>query len=739
MRSKPSVPPERWRFGQFELDVSTRELRKNGLRVHLQEQPARILDALLERAGELVAREELRERLWPSDTFVDFERSLNAAVAKLRQVLGDSAEQPRYVETVARRGYKFVGRVEAWAPAQEHGKLPAEATMASPGRTWTPWMLAAAVLTTLLLTSSVWHFGGSNRVDSRGAEVVRFVVTPPEETRIHSVSTVSPDGRKLAFVGIDAAGHRKLWVRELASETALRLEHTDGALSPFFSPDSQNIGFFAQGKLKRIPAAGGVPKTVCDQDQGAGGTWNQDSLILFSQRGRLHRVSAAGGPATEVVRPAAAAGEVVIDAWPQFLPDGRRFIFLTKSYSGQIEPDRSGIALGSLDSDRRKLLLPSENRAALTTSGHLLFLRAGNLQAQELDLSRDRLTGEPVTIAEDLTFTGEGIAVDVKAGLPVWVAAAGFSVSSNGVLVYHSNAPRIGQLAWLDRTGKRLGVVGEPAENTQISLSPDERWAVVGIKSSKTNRRLQNLRLMNLETQILSPLSLGNGVDADPVWSPDSSKIVYGVQRPDQGKKIDIMEATLGDRSPRTFYADGNANKPEAWSPDGRVLLYRRDEQVVLALPTLGERKPAILIGTPEFRGRFRFSPDGRWLAYVSNESRRAEIYLSSYPAVKSTRQVSKDGGCTPLWRKDGRELFYMTQRGDVMAVDIRRNGSSLESGTPKILFHVSLKTKDSCMGQFGVSANGQKFLVNESPPGLDDAARMHVVMRWEAALPPPR
>ena len=352
MSSKPSVPPDRWGFGQFEIDLSTGELRKNGLRLHIQEQPLRILEALLERPGELVTREELRERVWQSETFVDFERSLNAAVAKLRQVLGDSAEQPRYVATVARRGYRFVAPVEASGRLEEPPGLALDSMAGEADGSISPAKgnavdLAGCRLLMLLLVVSTGVYLLKRRDSSFSkVDTVSFAVYPPEGTRIHPASAVSPDGRKLAFVAIDTSRHRTLWVRTLASESALRLENTDGALFPFFSPDSQDIGFFADGKLKRIPASGGPAQTLCDQSQAAGGTWNQDNVILFSQVGRLYRVSAAGGPATQITQPDQKTGETVMDTWPQFLPDGRHFVFCARTSRGRVNPavrDPSGI------------------------------------------------------------------------------------------------------------------------------------------------------------------------------------------------------------------------------------------------------------------------------------------------------------------------------------------------------------------------------------------------------------
>lgn len=750
MSSKPSVPPDRWRFGQFEIDLSTGELRKNGLRMHIQEQPLRILGALLERAGELVTREELRERLWPSETFVNFERSLNAAVAKLRQVLADSAEQPRYVETVARRGYRFVAPVEASLPLQETAGLPLDSIAGEAGGSISPrkreqWVWPAAALILLVLVSTGIYLLKWRHLVFNKTDAVSFAISPPEGTKIHVPSAVSPDGRKLAFIAIDTSGHRTLWVRTLASETALRLESTDGASMPFFSPDSQNIGFFADGKLKRIPASGGSPQTLCDQSQPAGGTWNKDNIILFSQEGRLYRVSAAGGPATQLTQPDKTPGAVVMDAWPQFLPDGRHFVFCARIFRGRVNPTRSGILLGSLDSTSQQFLLASRTGAAVTPSGYLLFVRDGTLFAQRLDLSRFQLAGELLAVAENLTVNFNRLSnprperdTEAKAGLPGIVPPAAFSVSDNGVLVYHSTPPQKNQLVWYSREGKRLGTAGEPREYTQLFLSPNERLAAVSIRNDKMDRTHWNLWLLHLDTNVLSPLTFGDGRDADPIWSPDSSKIVYGAYKAEEGEKIDLMELTLGERYPRSFYTDGRANKPEAWSPDGRFLLFKREEQTVFSLPTSGDRKPAVLLDTPYAKGRFQFSPDGHWLAYMSTEFGVREIYVSSFPAMSGTRQISTSGGCTPVWRKDGKELFYMAAQGQVMSVDVKA-GFSLETSSPKVLFRageVPLFTQDYCNGQYGVTANGQKFLVIETPRVPIDDGRMHVVTRWDATLP---
>jgi Tol biopolymer transport system component len=349
--------------------------------------------------------------------------------------------------------------------------------------------------------------------------------------------------------------------------------------------------------------------------------------------------------------------------------------------------------------------------------------------AENLTVNLDRISNAGIPRAER--------DAEVKAGLPGIVPSAAFSVSDNGVLAYHSAPPQLSQLVWYSRDGKRLGTAGEPREYNQLFLSPDEKLAALSIRNNKKDRTHWNIWLLQLDTNALSPLTFGDGLDADPVWSHDSSKLVYGAYNAEAGEKIDLMEVTVGERSPRSFYTDGRANKPEAWSPDGRFFVFKREEQAIFSLPNSGDRKPALLFDTPYAKGRFQFSPDGKWLAYMSTDSGTHEIYVSSFPDMGKTRQISTSGGCTPIWRKDGKELFYMAAPGQVMSVDVKA-GSSLETSPPKTLFRtgeVTLFTQNYCIGQYGVAANGQKFLVIEPAHSPIDDGRMHVVTRWDAAL----
>jgi eukaryotic-like serine/threonine-protein kinase len=734
--------PQPSRFGPFEVNFATGELRKNGLRVRIQEQPIQILAALLERPGDLITREDLKARLWQSDTFVDFERSLNAAVAKLRQALNDSAEQPRYVETVARRGYRFIAPVET-SQSSSDASGTADLAPQNPPRIKSQARLrwATGALAVLALALAGRYVLRESRMETGSA---RFVVSPPPGTRIHPGSAVSPDGSKLAFVAFDNSGRTALWLRPVGSEALLRLQDTDGALLPFWSPDSRHIGFFADGKLKRIPASGGSPQIICIQQYPEGGTWNGDDVIVFSQAGQLHRVSAAGGDAKPLTQLDRTHGEIA-QTWPQFLPDGRHFLFYSEiSTSRNTGTGRSGIFVGSLDSPSRHFVLASKHKAVFAPPNFILFVRDGSLLAQPLDLHRFQLSGESVSVAENVAVRFEGIRFNPKVGLPTSGGPAAFTVSDKGVLLYHSGSPPKSQLAWYSRNGERLGSVGEPHDYTSLRLSPDDRFAVLTVRNSKVDEwQNWNLYLLNTSTNVLSRLTLGDGRDADPVWSPNSRRLIYGAFAWED-EKINLMEITLGQQVPRLFYSDGRSNKPEAWSPDGRFVLFRRDEQALLSLPTEGDRIPAVLIDSPFMKGGFRFSPDGRWLAYAFKESftfsdygptkntGMGEIYIAAFPTMTQIHIVSTAGGCAPHWRKDGKELFYLAQHGTVMSVDVK-TGSSLQTGTPRPLFQPAIG-ESGCEARLDVTGDGQRFLVMEAPSPSGDE-QMHVVTNWEAAF----
>lgn len=337
------------------------------------------------------------------------------------------------------------------------------------------------------------------------------------------------------------------------------------------------------------------------------------------------------------------------------------------------------------------------------------------------------------TVAQNLNPTGGEIVVDVRPGLSVAVAPATFSVSDNGVLAFHSSPPNRRQLVWFNRKGERQGHAGEPRDYMQMALSPDGQHVVLTTRNRRSWLNW-NLEILKLATNVLSQLSSGDGRDADPIWSPDSSRVVYGRYVAHLGEQVDLMEVKLGDSASTRLYGDGQSNKPETWSGDGRFLIVRRNEQFPFRLPLSGGGRPADLFVAPHFRSGFRFSPSGQWLAYSSYESGVAEVYVCRYPEMKPTIQVSTGGGLTPVWRGDGRELFYMTPKGVLVSLKVD-GGSRLNFGPPTELFRTN--ARNIHMRQFGVTDDGQRFLVLEALPSEVADERLVVMTDWHQAVMP--
>jgi DNA-binding winged helix-turn-helix (wHTH) protein len=461
------------RFGVFELDTQSGELRRSGNRLKLGDQPARILLRMLEKPGEVITREELRELLWGRDTFVDFEHGLSAAINKLREVLGDSATNPRFIETIPRRGYRFLAEASGDAAAAESERaressgqsqnqttiLPATTLSQEPSRNRSRQATAALVVASavvIFLAGVLWI---SRRhtyppINHR----IRFEIPVPWSGDFPAFR-LSPDGRYLAI----AAG--QLWIRPLDAFETRPVSGTEGATFPFWSPDSQSVGFFAQGKLKKISVTGGLAQTICESPTGRGGTWSRDGTIVFSPGpipSPLFRVPASGGVPTPVTKATAGTGET--HRVPEFLPDHRRFLFLSSTAT----PETSGVYAGSLDGTAQVRILAEDSSAVYAPGisgggGHLLFRRRDNtLMAQPFDPDRLQITAEALPIAEQVGISG-GV-----------LGFGAFSVSQSGVLAYQSGAAAVGnrRFTWVDRTGKRVGVVPKPGPSNWPAMSP---------------------------------------------------------------------------------------------------------------------------------------------------------------------------------------------------------------------------------------------------------------------------
>jgi serine/threonine protein kinase/Tol biopolymer transport system component len=552
-------------------------------------------------------------------------------------------------------------------------------------------------------------------------EVVRFQVHPPEKGVFGSSSGIgraigtsggalSPDGSRLAFIATDPDGHTLLWLRRLDSFTSRPLTGTDDALIPFWSPDGQSIGFIASGKLKRVDVVDGAMRTICDAPGiPRGATWGSRDVILFSNGTppRLSRVSSRGGVVTSVDIPNI-DNQPQAPVWPFFLPDGRHFLYWARMAS----EGTTSLNIGSIEPGfAPKHLVISDSNGAFAPPGFLFFTREDTLMQQAFDAERLELTGEATPVAEHL-FRNPG------AGL------ADFSVSATGVLTFRSSSNLSNQFAWVDRAGKLLGNVGPPGNYRTPALSPD------GKQLAFADVNQGDIWIFDLLRQTSTRFTTRVGTETCPVWFPDGRKISY---RSDSGG---LFQKALSGSGTEETLLTGMVNGPSQVSSDGKLLLYFAvvpgQTQDIFVLPTSGERKPQVVVQTPFADVEPQFSPDGRWLAYAANELGHLEVYVQPFPTTGERWQLSNSGGRQPLWRPDGKELFFVTDDRRFYAVDVSATGKSFDYGVPHFLFTMRASVFNS-RNSYIPSADGQRFLVNML---LDtDDEPINVVHNWTAGL----
>jgi serine/threonine protein kinase/Tol biopolymer transport system component len=556
---------------------------------------------------------------------------------------------------------------------------------------------------------------------------MRFEVQTPPTSDSGSFA-LSPDGRQLAFVAT-AEGAPRLWVRSVDQVVARALPGTDGAAYPFWAPDSQAIGFFANGKLKRIDLSGGTPQTLADAPGGRGGTWNREGVIVFvpnaqltDTRAVLMRVAATGGIVTPVTHLAAGQSS---HRWPQFLPDGRRLLFLVTSG----KPDTQGAYLGSLDGGEPTRVLAADTGVLFAPPNSLLLVRQDALIAVRFDAVRGTVSGDTVTVAQ-------GVGVDTG------VFRGAFSVSSADVLAYRTGSgSQRRQLLWVNRSGTQLGTIGPSDENGLASpeLAPDGRRVAV-VRSAGGNFAVW---LIDIGRGVPSRFTFDPFLYQSPVWSPDGLRVAFSTTRSGVYDLFEKPASGAGDEQQILVAAESKAAL--SWSPDGRFLLYGTQDPKtgadLWALPLMGERKPFPVVRTPFEEAAGQFSPDGRWVAYQSNESGRTEIYVRPFPGPAGQWQVSTAGGSQPRWRPDGKELFYVAPDARLMAVpmSVEANSQTLEPGAPVPLFPTRLASGANILSgalskaQYAVAPDG-RFLLNAA---VDEgtASPITVVLNWDAAL----
>jgi Tol biopolymer transport system component len=560
------------------------------------------------------------------------------------------------------------------------------------------------------------------------AAPVRFEMQPPADVTLTPAPiasaaqlALSPDGRRLAFVAARRRAASQLWIRPLDDVQAQPLPGTAGASYPFWSPDGRFIAFFAGGKLKKIDTTGGLPQVLSAAPVGRGGAWNPDGIIVFAGQGNspISRIAASGGVVTAATT-FDADQAVIGQSWPQFLPDGRHFLYFQRSS----KPEHRGIHVTSLDSSSSTHILDSD-LMAVYASGHLLFVRDGTLFAQAFDDRALQTNGDPVGIGDHVGY---------------WTAGMGYAavtVSPSGVLAH---GPRVGlttSLRWRDRNGASAGPPTAPALYTVPRLSPDQKSVAVGMTDAATAQ--PDIWVLGLARGTSSRLTSDPATDWFPVWFADGGRLLFGSNR--MGATA-IFEKTIGggqeEPAAEGVIPAAGATFPNDVSSDGGLLLYGQltNRGYDLGVLTLaGQQKANTFLSTPVNEGQGRFSPNTRWVAYASDESGRFEVYVRPFPAATGLTQISIAGGTQPEWRRDGKELFYISADGKLTAVPVTTDGAAFSAGTPRGLFDVEVPEPNPPFPtDYAVTADGQRFLVNTV---VDQPTRpaLTVILNWTADL----
>lgn len=559
-------------------------------------------------------------------------------------------------------------------------------------------------------------------------EVVRTHIHVPEghnfETFTGGSFVISPDGLKMAFTAHDTSGGNDyIWVRSMNSLESIKLDGTEDAFFPFWSPDSKYLGFFTFGKLKKILASGGPSLTLCDAPDGRGASWNKDEVILFTpdwEKSGIHRVSAAGGKSTPVT---------VLDTtfkdfthrWVEFLPDGKHFLFFART-EGDAGGDQDAICVGSLESGEFKRLFPAKSNAVYT-SGHILFVRESVLMAQPFDADGLKLTGNEFPIAENVSY------------LIGWHRGV-FSASPNGYLVYRMGAvENRSNLLVVDPEGKALDSIGEQLPRFGPRISHDGNFITVDV-SDQANAN-SDLWIYDLVRGISTKFTFGTEIDRGAIWSPDDKQILY-TSIVKESSRI-YVKSVGGADSARLLYESTFTLWPGDWSSDGRFVAFIHDDNSdIWILPVQGGGEPYPYLKTTFLESWPTFSPDGRWLAYTSAESGKEEIYVAPFPNYTGKWQVSTNEGDRPHWSRDGKKIYYLNNQDSIMVAEVDGSGTSFKVGKVRSMFKITGAWRPGRI--YDVFPDEQRFLINidpsmQSTAYIQSSSSVILVQNWAEEL----
>ncbi len=697
-------------FGPFEVDRQIGQLRKNGVPVRLQEQPFQLLVLLAERSGELVTRDEIRERLWSTDTYVVFEHSLNMAVNRLRSALNDSASSPRYIETVPRRGYRLI------SPVRE-GSSPE--TAAAPDRRLRLYQISLAAACAAALFLAFTHF--REKPPKSGEALLRkFTVRPGVDLGVYAQVALAPDGKRIAFTARGAAegvARGSLWVHRLDLQESKAIAGTAGAELPFWSPGSDLIAYSAGGALRRVAAVGGSEIQLCRLPctRFQGGAWSLDGdLIVFGCDGTIYEIPARGGNPKPLISPSEIAE--------------------SETATGNPNPTRGSATSGTHD------FLPAAAGARV-----LLYVFRDTMFVQDLETGRREQLGLGIApfyspsghIVYNTGFwTSELWALPfsldtLKAAgksFPIAQNARSASIASDGTLTYvDMSDAKLERMVWLNRQGEEteeIGAVEGAVTTPGFSLSPDGRR----LAGASAEGPRHDLWIWDVDRGVRTHLTADPAIDVIPIWSPSGEELAFSSYR--SGSFDIFMRRADGSGEEKALVTTAKDDWASDWSRDGKFMLYvtdgpdNKNDIWYLERDEQGGWEPHPFLRTPAHETVPKFSPDGRHVVYVSDDSGQPEIYIRPFPDGAYRQIVSDAGGIQPRWSRDGKEIFYV-QRSAVVAVPVSTD-PKISIGGAKRLFE-NPRLAGFPVAQYDVAPDGQRFVL----PKLEGETSIRVVMNW--------
>ena len=711
-----------YEFGPFRLDSAERLLLRTGQPVSLTPKAFDLLLYLVGRHGRLVTKQELLSAVWP-DTFVE-EANLTYTVSALRKALGDGHDGEQFIQTVPTRGYRFV------APVTKDEKAAVSPMAEGTARSTRDVLRRAAtvafgVAVLAMLPIVVRHL----RETPDTTTPARFTIAVPDTAigTFSVVAAISPDGRLVAYVvrSEERADLGHIWVRSIDAPQAGPVAGTNDATSLFWAPDSRQLAFTTASALKKLTISNGTVETLCAAcSPGRGGTWSRSGMILFlSPDGGLRSIQSTGGEPVAVTTVNRSGGEVAHIA-PHFLPDGHRFLYVIRN----ADATRSGLFVGRAGSEPR-LLLRGEHPAVYAASGHLLFTRTGSIVSQPFDLESLSLMGDAKLLVGPSEYSPTPVQSGDYTVLNWFGGWPSFSASDTGVLTYAIAEHPQSQFQWVRRAGESVQLVGEPGPYMTFDLSPEG----TRLAFSRVAADHANVWVHDLTRGVTSRLTFGAASSYyDPRWGPDGQWVAANRPAP-----APLSIVTILPDGRESVVSGPKACLLDDVSRDGRYLLCRVQGESfgqLVAMPLTGGEEPIVVRKPPAgFIDQARFSPDSRWIAYNANESGQYEVYPTAFPPSVERWQVSHGGGVQPVWRQDGRELYYLGFDGVVNSVELR-TGNRPQFSVPKRLLDTGLLAPSPAVEQYAVSADGQRVLVLK-PVSNTVRNSIGVIVNWPALL----